>query len=289
MGNKKYRRSTKPNSKQEGKVLRQIDRQAQRMLQDYLDGVLTEEQVHQQTERIQATLKKESLNRLSLIELIKENKLTKDCLETYGVRRLEDLSYKKLIEYTKKKELSLTDYRCKTKNTSCMTKKELVDLITFSKYHDLFLYRYNLINVLDAEIEQLRSFALEHHLDTLPHGKTKSETRKLKEINTLLNIIRENDMIQDMLEKYQLSHISNVSISQLEEFTVLHYLVSKEVFCPLVGIELEEFDIYKERLRKIADLRERKELKKCLELYELSSVSDLTLSHIEMYESRKRC
>lgn len=289
MGNKKYKRSTKPNSKQEGKVLRQIDRQAKKMLQDYLDGTITEEQVHQQTERIQATLKKESLNRLSLIELIKESKLTKDCISVYGVKRLEDLSYKQLIEYTKKKELELTDYRCKTKNPSCMTKKELVDVITFSKYHDLFLYRYNVINAQDADIEQLRSFALEYHLDTLPHGRTKAETRKLKEINTLLGIIRENDMIQDMLVKYQLSHISNVSISQLEEFSVLHYLVSKEVFCPLVGIELEEFDVYKDRLRKIDELRERKELRKCLDMYELTSVSDLTISHIEMYESRKRC
>ena len=104
----------------------------------------------------------------------------------------------------------------------------------------------------------------------------------------LLNIIKENDMIQDMLKKYELSHISNVSISQLEEFCVLHYLVSKEVFCPLVGIDVEDYDSYKERLKMIDDLRERRELRKCLESFDLSSVSELCTYHIQMYNERKR-
>ena len=288
MGNKKYVRSTKPKSKQEGKVLHQIDRQTKKLLQDYLDGSISAEQVNQQTAHIQELLKKENMNKLVLIQLIRDSKLTKDCMETYNVRRLEELSYKKLLEYTKKKELSLTDYRCKTKNPSCMTKKELIDVISYSQYQDIFLYRYDVINVGDASVEQLRSFALEFHLDTLPQGKTKAETKKLKEINVLLNIIKENDMIQEMLDKYHLSHISNVSISQLEEFTVLHHLVAKEVFCPLVGIDEEEFDDYKERLRMIDNLRSNKELRKCLETYGLSSVSELSTYHIQMYNERKR-
>lgn len=288
MSNKKYVRSTKPKSKQEGKVLHQIDQRAKKLLEGYLNGTLTAEQVNQQTAHIQETLKKESINRLVLIELIREHKLTRDCLDTYGVTRIEELSYKKLLEYTKRKELSLTDYRCKSKNPSCMTKRELVDAISYSKYSDLFLYRYDVINVSDASIEQLRTFAIEYHLDTLPHGKTKAETKKLKEINTLLNIIKENGMIQEMLNKYHLSQISSVSISQLEEFTVLHYLVSKEVFCPLVGIDVEDFDEYKERLRMIDDLRNRKELRKCLETFGLSSVNELAIYHIQMYNERKR-
>ena len=288
MASNKYVRSTKPKSKQEGKVLHQIDQRMKKLLKDYVNGSLSEEQIRQETEHVQATLEKETMNRLTIIQLIRENKLTKECVNYYEVKRLEDLTYRQLLEYARVKELTLTDNRCKTKNPSCMSRKELVDAIVHSKYHDMFLYRYDLINVSDASIEQLRDFAVEYNLNTLPHGRTKGETKKLKEISTLLGIIKENGMIQDMLKKYELSHISNVSISQLEEFTVLHHLVSKEIFCPLVGIDMDDYDRYKERLRMIDGLRDRRELRKCLEMFDLSSVSDLCVYHMQMYNERKR-
>jgi len=283
MKNRKHRRSTKPSSKEEGVVLRQIDREMDRLLREYVHGGISDEQIRRETARLQENLNKENIKIKTLIQLILDNHLADECKKMYGVRRLEDLSYKRLLEFTKKKELSLSDYRNITKSPTQMTKKELVNCITYSRFCDLFLNMYNVINVSDAPTETLRKFAIEHNLDTIIQGKNRVETKKLREINVLLRIVKDNDMIQEMLEKYELSHISNVSISQLEEFTVLRSLVSKEIFCPLIGIKEEDFYAYRERLEKIDIIRRAKCIKDCLAMYELSSVSYLTIEQLESY------
>lgn len=283
MKKRKHIKSTKPSSKEEGKVLRAIDREMDRLLRAYVQGGISDEQMRVETARIQSNLNKENIKRKTLIQLIMDNNLVGECKKMYGVARLEDLSYKKLIEFTKKKELSLSDYRNITKSPYQMTKKELVNCIAYSRFCEMFLHTYNLINVSDASIEDLREFAIKHNLDTIIQGKNKTETKKLREINVLLRIVKDNDMIQEMLEKYELSHISNVSISQLEEFTVLRSLVSKEVFCPLVGIKEEDFYLYRERLEKIDTIRRAKCLKDCLAMYGESSVSYLTSEQLSVY------
>ena len=118
MKNGKYVRSTKPSSKEEGMVLRAIDREMDRLLREYVQGGISDEQIRVETERIQSNLSKENIKRKTLIQLIIDHHLIDECKMTYGVKRLDDLSYRQLIEFTKKKELSLSDYRNITKNPS---------------------------------------------------------------------------------------------------------------------------------------------------------------------------
>lgn len=283
MKNGKYVRSTKPSSKEEGKVLRAIDREMDRLLREYVQGGISDEQIRVETARIQSNLSKENIKRKTLIQLIIDHRLIDECKMAYGVSKLDDLSYRQLIEFTKKKELSLSDYRNITKHPSSMTRKELINCIRYSRFCDMFLHIHGVIDLNDAPTEVLRSFAIDHNLDTIVQGKSKAETKKLREINVLLRIVKDNDMIQEMLEKYELSHISNVSISQLEEFTVLRSLVSKEIFCPLVGIKEEEFYDYRERLEKIDAIRKAKCIKACLAMYGESSVSYLTTEQLDAY------
>ena len=279
----KYRKSTKPGSKQTAVVYSRIDGEMKKALKEYIDGSLSDEQINQVTHNVQTSLSRLNIKIQTLIQLIKENGMINECVQEYGVKKINELTYKQLLAFCRKNELELVDYSLKEKSPYTMTRKELENCIRYSKYYDMFLSVYNVIDLKTASIEELRKFALEHNLSIITQGKTKKETKKLKEIRVLLNGVKENDMIQELIEKYELSLVSNVSISQLEEFCVLISLVSKETFCSLIGIEEDKFYEYRERLEKIDFIRSQKSLKKCLAMYGESSVSALSIDQINAY------
>ena len=75
----KHVRSTKPSSKEEGKVLRDIDRKMDRLLREYVQGGISDEQIRVETARIQANLSKENIKRKTLIQLIIDHRLIDEC------------------------------------------------------------------------------------------------------------------------------------------------------------------------------------------------------------------
>lgn len=230
MKNKKYVKNVKPTTKQEAVVYSKIDKKMDSLLREYVNGSISDEQINQQTKYFNSLLEKENTNRLVLIELIIEHKLTKVCLEAFNKRKMEDVSYRQLIKFTKEHQLVL---------------------------------------------------------DKINTSKSRKENENIKKFNKLIKIIKENDMFKEFMDKYELSHASNASISQLEEFVLLNELISDVDFIRIVKINEEDLDEYKKRLETINLLRDNKEVRNCVKSYGVSSISDLSTEQIEDYINNK--